>query len=96
MRRYPIVEKAATLALKLAKANGMNETFDTLLIRIYSWYENTDITDEEILAACGLMGRPYFTKATYEDMIDARKWWFPHDPYENIPPWSFADYWANL
>ena len=85
MRRfYPtVVEEATAIILDLNFANGILEPINTVRTRVFSWYNNTDVTDVEMIAASALMGS-YRRDMTYEDMVDAKNWWFPCNPYEEI------------
>jgi hypothetical protein len=37
-----------------------------------------------MLAACALLGTDWFPEATYKMMVDAKKYWFPQDNYDEI------------
>lgn len=41
-----------------------------------------------MLAACALMGQDWYPEATYEDMLDAREWWFPRYSDDEISVWE--------
>ena len=85
---YSTVEKAVKLVVDNFEINHM--ACDTQAIRasVHSWYDNSDVTDPEILAACVLMGKDWFPGATYQYMLEAKEWWFPQDPYEGTSIWE--------
>jgi len=84
MKRYATVEAAVALVIENLKANHMKYNTEHIYNRIYSWYNHSDVTDPEILAACALMGKDWYPGATYQDMLDAKEWWFPQNPYDEI------------
>lgn len=85
---YSTVERAVKLVVDNFEINHM--TCDTQAVRasVHSWYDNSDVTDPEILAACVLMGKDWFPGATYQYMLDAKEWWFPQDSYEGTSIWE--------
>lgn len=81
MKFYSTVEKAVKLAVDILEINHIMDSTENIRARVYSWYENSDVTDPEVLAACALMGIKWFPEATYETMINAKEYWFPTEPY---------------
>ena len=77
------IRNATNLTNFLQKANGIYESIHSIETRVTGWYNHTDVTDIEVLAAAALIGN-YNKKFTYDDMLDAHQWWFPHNPYEEI------------
>jgi hypothetical protein len=88
MNTYAVVEMAVKLVVDNLEANGIMSDTNSIRNRVLSWYNHSDIVDAEILAGCALMGRDWFPGATYQYMIDAKKWWFPQDPYNEISIWE--------
>lgn len=84
MKRYSTVDAAANLAIEILEANHVSCDSDSIYRRVFSWYVHSDVTDPEILAACALTEKDWYPEATYEDMIAAKEYWFPQNPYENI------------
>ena len=87
-KEYETVEEALVLAIELLDANYMSYDIKQVRNRIYSWYSHSDVTDPEMLAACALNGEDWFLGATYEDMLDAKNYWFPADPKNEISIWE--------
>jgi len=77
MRSFAVMA-AINLVIDVEAANGEIENSKTVFDRVTSWYDNTDVTDPEILAACALMGKSFYAGVTYADMLTARDYWFPH------------------
>jgi len=88
MRTYMAVEKAVKLASDIFEANHIVCDNESIRNRVLSWYNHSDIADSEILAACALNGKDWFPGATYEDMLAAKEWWFPQNPYDEISIWE--------
>lgn len=78
MKIYSTVEKAVNIAVNVLESHYV--TFSEKCIRhtIMTWYENSDVADPEILAACALMGLDWYPGATYSLMCEAREICFPH------------------
>lgn len=87
MKRYATVEAAVVLVVENLEANHITNT-ECIRNRVYSWYSHSDVTDPEVLAACTLMGKDWYPEATYQDMLDAKEWWVPQNPYDEIPVWE--------
>lgn len=88
MITYATVEAAVNLVVENFEANHIISDTNSIRNRILSWYNHSDVTDPEILAACALMGYDWFPEVTYQDMLNARDWWFPQNPYEDISIWE--------
>ena len=91
MTNYATVEKAVSLVVENLEANYITCNTDCIRDRVYSWYNNSDVTDPEVLAACALTGENWHPGVTYQDMLDAKEWWFPQNPYDNIAIWEIED-----
>lgn len=76
MTTYVTAERAVDLAVKVAENHHMMCDTNSLRKRVYSWYNNTDVTNPEVLAACALTGVSYYRGATHMDMINMRNNWF--------------------
>lgn len=79
MKRYATVEAAVDLVVDIYEANHITCNTDFIRDRVYSWYCHSDTGDVEMLAGCALMGTDWFPEATYQMMVDAKEYWFPHD-----------------
>lgn len=88
MKTYSTVEAAVQLVIDVLEANYISSNTECIRNRVYSWYNHSDVTDPEILAACTLEGKDWFPGATYKDMLIARDLWFPHNPYDEISIWE--------
>lgn len=88
MKRYTTVENAVTLAIKTFEANHIVSDTESIRNRIYSWYSHSDVTDPEVLAACGMEGW-WYPAVTYDDMLRMKENWFPENPYEEVYSWGF-------
>ena len=75
-KTFKTVEAATELAFQTAQEMGLSYSKDSLKLRIYNWYDNSDVTDIYILAGCALCGS-YFQNATYDDMLTLADRWFP-------------------
>ncbi len=85
---YAVVEMAVKLVVDNLEANRIMSDTNSIRNRVLSWYNHSDIVDAEMLAACTLNGKDWFSGATYQYMIDAKNWWFPQDPYNEICIWE--------
>lgn len=88
MRTFAAVEQATNLAMQLFEANYITVNYNSIKDCVFSWYNNTDIVDPEILAACALEGKNWFPGATYQQMLNAKEQWFPQNPYEEFSIWE--------
>ena len=88
MKIYSTAEKAIELAIYHFEINGISVDTGSICHRIYGWYNNTDVTDSEMLAACAIEGIDWSPNATYQLMIEAKDRWFPQEPFYNIPIWD--------
>lgn len=88
MRTYSTVEAAVSLAIEILETNHIPSNTAALRNRIYTWYSHSDVTDPETLAACALEGKDWYPGATYQDMLNAKNWWFPQNSYDEISIWE--------
>ena len=70
---YSTVERAVNIAVGVLESH--HTTFSESCIRhsIMTWYDNSDVADPEILAACALMGVDWYPGVTYAFMCYARE-----------------------
>ena len=87
-KTYSTVEAAVNLVINILEANHISSNTECIRRRVLTWYENSDVTDPEILAGCTLEGKDWFAGATYQFMLDAKEEWFPHNPYDEISIWE--------
>lgn len=88
MKFYTTVENAVKIAVDLFEANHIVSDTESIRRRIYGWYNHSDVTDPEVLAACALEGKDWFPGATYEEMLEAKAEWFPDVVYDDIAIWE--------
>ena len=84
MKRYNAVEQAVALVNEYYEVNRISCDTNSIYKRVLSWYNNSDVVDPEMLAACALLGTDWFPEATYKMMVDAKNYWFPQDNYDEI------------
>ena len=89
MKTYSTVEAAVQLVIDTLEANYISSNTECIRNRVYSWYNHSDVTDPEILAACALEGKDWYPGATYQDMLAARDLWFPQDHNPEFAIWEF-------
>lgn len=88
---FVTAEKAVDLAIKVLENNGIVCNTHVIRERVYSWYNNTDVTDPEMLAACALSGVAWNSGATYFDMVRMKNDWFSQSYEEDIAAWEIAE-----
>ena len=88
MVKYTAAETAISLVIENMEINHIACNTESIRTRVYSWYNNSDVTDPEILAACALEGKDWYPGATYQDMLDAKNYWFPKNLYDEVPIWE--------
>lgn len=89
MTNYRLINEAVKLANMQLESNGIMETNKTLFKRALVWYNNTEITDAETLAAVTLSGH-FHSSVRYNDIIAIKEFYFPTVPveYTEIPIWE--------
>ena len=80
--RYTTAEMALYLAIDALEAYNICPCAATLREKIYDWYNHTDVTDPEVLAAVALEGKKWRPDFTYDQMLEIRNYWFPQEQYE--------------
>jgi hypothetical protein len=88
MTKYTAAETAISLVIENMEINHIACNTESIRARVYGWYNNSDVTDPEILAACALEGKDWYPGATYQDMLDAKNYWFPKNLYDEVPIWE--------
>lgn len=84
MKTYSTVESAVELVLIIYEANHNMTNTEVIRKQVYSWYNHTDITDSEMLAACVIQFGYYHPEVTLDDMKIAKHEWFPENPFDNF------------
>lgn len=79
------VDKAVKLVSEILEANRISCTNDVIENEVQSWYSNSDISNEEMLAAA-VLEWGYWRQVSYSDWCDARAKWFCDVPeqYSNF------------
>jgi hypothetical protein len=85
MKIYAAVRDAVDLVIKTNYANHAFTDYHTIRQQVYSWYENSDCVDPEVLAACALSYGYWSPGDTYEMMLEAHEYWFPHYEEDSLP-----------
>ena len=91
MKRYETAEKAIALVIENLEVNHIACDTKCIRNRVYGWYNHSDVTDPEMLAACALAGKDWHPGATYQEMLDEKEWWFPQNPYDGISIWEIEE-----
>lgn len=84
MAKYMAAETAISLVVENMEINHIVCDTGCIRNRVYSWYNNSDVVDPEVLAACALEGLDWFPGATYKIMLEMKERWFPKNPYDEI------------
>lgn len=84
MTKYTAAETAISLVIENMEINHIACNTESVRTRVYNWYNNSDVTDPEVLAACVLEGMDWFPGVSYKTMLEAKERWFPKNPYDEI------------
>ena len=82
MKIYTTVKHAIDLVIDTLEHNNKHIPYECIYERVQNWYNNTDVTDPEILAGCALFC-DFYKDVTYADMLYMKEWWFPTEEEEN-------------
>lgn len=82
MKVYSTVENAVELAVMIYEANHTMTNTETIRKQIYSWYNHTDITDAEALAACAIEFGYWNPNVTLDEIKIAKNEWFTENPFD--------------
>lgn len=77
MTNVRLIDAAVNLVGTILDNLHITENNASIRNRVLSWYNNTDVTDPELLAAAAMLG-DYSIEYTYTDMLKARDYWFPN------------------
>lgn len=75
MMNTNLIESAVNIVVNFFEAEGINENTSTIRERVTEWYNKTDITDAELLAAAAITGH-YEIGITLDDIISYAKFYF--------------------
>ena len=81
MTNTKLINEAAILVSKMNEANYISETTEAIRARVENWYNHTDITDAEMLAAVALNG-DFDPVLRWDDLVAAKEFYFPTIPFE--------------
>ena len=76
MTNYNLINAAVTLVNEYNEAENIFEATTIIQERVLSWYNNTDITDSEMLAAAAILIGSY-TPTEYSEVMKAKEFLFP-------------------
>lgn len=82
---YQAIKKALDLTIQTNRNNHLFVPYQIIVEQLYSWYENSDCTNPEILAVAALQYGFWFPAATYSMMLEAHEYWFPHYEEDSLP-----------
>ena len=75
MTNVVLIEKAIALAKTYYKNNNISFSEKIIRDRVEYWYNNSDIADEEILAAMAINGEYHFYN--YDEILAIKEYYFP-------------------
>ena len=81
MTNTNLINTTVDIIAKLNESNYIYETNATIRARVTDWYNHTDITDSELLAAAALIG-DFNPVITMNDIEASRDFYFPTVPFE--------------
>lgn len=76
MTNINLIEEAVRLVVDLFEAEGIAETTTSIRERASKWYNNTEITDAEMLAAATITGSYQFG-TSWDELVDWKNFYFP-------------------
>ena len=81
MTNWILIKEAVELVSNLLAAEGAYELPQSIEKRCLDWYNHSEITDPEMLAAAALNG-PYNPEFTWDDLLALRNFFFPPMPLD--------------
>lgn len=81
MTNWKMIEEAVKLVEDYFAFEGIVEAHNTIFDRAVEWYNKTEITDSEMLAAAVISGR-YTLRVTWEELKQMKEFYFPSCPIE--------------
>lgn len=81
MMNMRLIENAVRLVVELFECEGIYESTVTITERAINWYNHTEITDEEMLAAVTISGR-YDSSLSWKELERIKEFYFPSCPIE--------------
>lgn len=92
MTNYALIINAAKLVAEIEEAEGITETQETIINRARGWYNNTEITSAEMLAAATLNGS-YDPSISWDTLVEWTKYYFydPEDIRWSMPHFSVGE-----
>lgn len=83
MKNIRLIEEAVKLVNELFEYEGIYETTSSIRSRVTEWYNRTDITDAEMLAAVAISGSyEELTPVTWKELEVIKEFYFPSSPIE--------------
>lgn len=79
MTNWKLIDAAVQLVVEFNEFSGRVETTENIRNRVLDWYNNTDVTDVEMIAAAALHGS-YSPSISYKDLTAAKEYYFPSEP----------------
>ena len=81
MMNTRLIEDAINLVTEYNEVEGIYETYEDIKARAINWYNHTEITEAEMLAAVMLTG-DFNPGMTWREIEEARAFFFPCEPLE--------------
>ncbi|MCC8068774.1 MAG: hypothetical protein LIO71_03290 [Ruminococcus sp.] len=83
-----LIEEAVKIVIEYWEAEGISEETKTIRDRVTDWYNHTEITTPQMLAAAAISG-DYEFGVTWDELLDRERFFFP-DPIEQSD--AYAEY----
>ncbi len=81
MMNTRLIEDAVKLVVELFEYEGISESTATITERATDWYNHTDITNDEMLAAVTIYGK-YNSSLSWPELEKIKEFYFPSCPIE--------------
>lgn len=81
MMNTNLIDAAVSLVVAFNESEGIMEQTSTIKARVISWYNNSEIVDEEMLAAAAIVGE-YTISMNWNDLLSIKEFYFPSEPIE--------------
>lgn len=79
MMNLMLINETVRLIVEYNDFENIYETNENIRNRVIDWYNHTEITNSEMLAAVALHG-PYDPDLRYSDFVAMREFYFPSEP----------------
>ena len=92
MTNDKLIKRTIRLVIEIEEAEGFAEQTSSIEARALDWYNNTEITSAEMLAAATLNGS-YDPSISWDTLVEWTKYYFydPEDIRWNLPHFSVGE-----